>query len=284
VLPAVAPAASAIDWSLPAQQIKDRERPLAEKTMARILRGLERVYDEPFAIRLLQSGNPRPLTLPLATLTARQDFGVVLPVAGSTFERTPGNRARNASLVPMDTMTGTLERAVVIPLEKHTEPRLAGRDPVHTIKANGNHHGFVVANYDPGWTRDASAEPIGTITAVDGHSLLIPYNRTGQAVAANREPAPTATTKDRYAILVPPKDSDRPRRKFDPSEIGEARFRMLAIPEVARTMQMHEHKNGDDYVVLGNKREQMRQLGNAVVPNCQTFLVSRIAEALDAAA
>jgi DNA (cytosine-5)-methyltransferase 1 len=49
---------------------------------------------EPFAIRLLHGGNPRPLTLPLVTLTQRHDLAMVMPVAGNTFERTPGNRAR----------------------------------------------------------------------------------------------------------------------------------------------------------------------------------------------
>lgn len=42
VEPGWLPAASIIDWSIPAQRIGDREKPLAEKTRERIRRGIER--------------------------------------------------------------------------------------------------------------------------------------------------------------------------------------------------------------------------------------------------
>jgi hypothetical protein len=99
-------AATIIDRSLPATRIGERERPLAENTRQRIRRGLERLASEPFAIRLTHGGSPRPLTLPLVTLTCRHDAAMVLPVAANTFERTPGNRARDASRALLDTSTG----------------------------------------------------------------------------------------------------------------------------------------------------------------------------------
>jgi hypothetical protein len=68
-------------------------------------------------------GAPRTLTLPLVTLTTRHDMAMVLPVAGNTFERTPGNRARDVQLVPLDTVHGTLDRAMVMP-----PTLLGGRD------------------------------------------------------------------------------------------------------------------------------------------------------------
>jgi hypothetical protein len=42
-------------------------------------------------------------------------MAMVTPVAGNTFERTPGNRARRADLQPADTVHGTLDRAIVVP-------------------------------------------------------------------------------------------------------------------------------------------------------------------------
>lgn len=64
--PGWTPAASIIDWSLPCPRIGDRRRPLAERTRARILAGLQRYGYAP----------------------------IITAGAGNTHERTPGNRAR----------------------------------------------------------------------------------------------------------------------------------------------------------------------------------------------
>lgn len=134
-IPGAAPASQIIDWTLPAERIGDRAKPLAANTIKRIRRGLERLASEPFAIRLLQSGAPKTLTLPLVTLTARHDMAMVLPVAGNTFERTPGNRARDAATRPMDTIHGGAVRvsepvpiALVVPPMGGVTPRPAS-DP-----------------------------------------------------------------------------------------------------------------------------------------------------------
>jgi hypothetical protein len=118
---------------------------------------------EPFAIRLTHGGAPRPLTLPLVTMTRRHDVGfviartgyqgsngdlcrnadrapaatvttasdtaVVLPVAGNTHENSPGNRARRAAERPLDTVHGTLDRAIVVPAMGDVAPRPAATAP-----------------------------------------------------------------------------------------------------------------------------------------------------------
>lgn len=132
VHPGAAPAASIIDETLPAEVIGDRKRPLAENTRRRIARGLERLANEPFAIRLTHGGAPRPLTLPLVTLTQRHDPAIVLPVAGNTHERTAGNRARRAAERPLDTVHGTLDRALVVPPMGNIDPRPAATTPAPT--------------------------------------------------------------------------------------------------------------------------------------------------------
>jgi DNA (cytosine-5)-methyltransferase 1 len=132
VLPGAFPAASIIDDSLPAPPIGERKKPLAQNTRERIRRGLERLAREPFAIRLTHGGQPRPLTLPLVTLTQRHDPAVVIPVAGNTYERTAGNRARRAAERPLDTVHGTLDRAIVVPPMGGVEPRPAATAPAPT--------------------------------------------------------------------------------------------------------------------------------------------------------
>ncbi len=132
VLPGAAPAASIIDDTLPAQVIGERDRPLAPNTRERIRRGLERLSNEPFAIRLTHGGAPRPLTLPLVTLTQRHDPAVVFPVAGNTFERSSGSRARRAAERPLDTVHGTLDRAIVVPPMGNVGARPAATMPTPT--------------------------------------------------------------------------------------------------------------------------------------------------------
>lgn len=271
--------------------------PLAKATRERIRRGLERLAKEPFAIRLLQSGNPKPLTLPLVTLTGRHDMAMVMPVAGNTFERTPGNRARRSDTQPLDTVHGTLDRAlvlsnrannvprkadeepthpvltgehigVVVPQEKHTTPRVVDRDPVHTVKAGGQHHGLVMRNNRGGAEMSTPThEPIRTLTSGCHQSLLVPYNGS-EARNAETEPSVTLHTRDPLAIAVGDDDID------------SCRFRMFELGEIARAMAMHEHVDGGEYVVLGNKRERMAQYGNAVTPPAMYSLVARCLEVL----
>ncbi len=360
-LPAVYPAASIIDRRLEAGAIGDRARPLADKTRERIRRGLERLAREPFAIRLMQGGAPRPLTLPVVTLTQRHDLAMVMPIAGNTFERTSGNRARDARLVPLDTIHRTHERAMVVPPMGDVTPRDADRDPaptqttstraaivhprgtaelqrhgdvrpitdpVHTVRAGGQHHALVYANRANNEPRDSELEPshcvltggtlgivrnntargdqgqmttpgyepIRTLTTHGHQSVVVPYNRTGQP-QPDFEPTSTLTTKDRLALVVPYATGNEPtfageepvstltsRSKqalvYTDDDIDACLFRMFALHEIAGAMVMVDHVDGTPYQVLGNKRERMAQLGNAVTPPAARELVTRVLEVL----
>jgi DNA (cytosine-5)-methyltransferase 1 len=358
VLPAAAPAATIIDELLPAVVIGERKRPLAPNTRERIRRGLERLEREPFAIRLTHGGIPRPLTLPLVTLTQRHDPAMVFPVAGNTHETSPGNRAKRSDRDPLATVHGTADRALVVPPMGSVEARPAGElpaptqttttraavvhprgvaelqrhgdvrpihEPVHTVRAGGQHHGLVMANrehgvprpaalepaqtactghgcglavvshYDPGWTRRAGDEPTGSVTTRDGHSIVVPYNRTGQAVDAHASPARTLTARDRLALVVPyatgngalvageqPTATLTSRDKhavvWTDDDIDACRFRMFALHEIAGAMAMQEHVDGGEYLVIGNKRERMAQYGNAVTPPAMALIVGRLLE------
>lgn len=312
VFPGVFPAASAIDWTLTAPIIGQRAKPLADNTRARIKRGLERLATEPFAIRLLHGMNPRPLTLPLVSLTQRHDMAVVMPLAGNTFERTPGNRARRADLRPMDTVHGTFTQAMVVPnrannVPKHAEleaapPVLTGGTvglvtavrrnaglrpadevPAATVSAGGRHLGVVVAHFDPGWARRAEREPFGSITTRDHHSLVIPYDSTGNARRAGAEPSPTLTTRDRVALIVPETTdgAQLPEREVTDAEIDGCGFRMFELHEIAQTMAMDKHPHAGEYIVVGNKRERMAQYGNGVTPPVMQMIVDRVIASLE---
>lgn len=202
VIPGAFPAASIIDWSLPAPVIGERSRPLAKNTRERIRRGLERLASEPFGIRLTHRGTPKPLTLPLSTQTARHDAAMVLPVSGNTHETTPGNRAKDAGTDPLATVHGSLDRAMVFANTGGTVPRPAVEGPAHTLRSEGG-LAMVYANRAHGRPRRAGEAQLGSVTAQDGHSLVVPYSTQGRPKRAGAEPCDTLTRENKLSLVVP---------------------------------------------------------------------------------
>lgn len=237
VFPGAFPASTIVDETIPAEAIGERARPLAKNTRARIKRGLERLASEPFSMRLLHGVNPRPLTLPLSTQTARHDAAMVLPVGGNTYETSPGNRAKDADLEPLKTVHGSLDRALVMANRMNNVPKVAGDEPappvltgsqlgivevqknggvrskagpVHTVRAGGQHHGVVVSNYDPGWARRAEHGPFGSVTTRDGHSLVVPYSTQGASKVAEEQPVDTITRMEKATLVMPYYSNGKP--------------------------------------------------------------------------
>jgi DNA (cytosine-5)-methyltransferase 1 len=109
----------------------------------------------------------------------------------------------------------------------------------------------------------STADPLATVTASGNHhGLLIPYYGASRVRTA-QEPVGTLTTVDRYALL----DAQ--------IKVEDCLFRMLQPAEIGRAMSF-----GADHKVLGNKREQTRQYGNAVTPPAAEILVSALTEAI----
>lgn len=72
VSPRYFPASSAIDWSLPIQRIRERTKPLAEKTMARIAAGRKKFSANPEKAWLMSyynHGSFEPVSAPVPTVT-----------------------------------------------------------------------------------------------------------------------------------------------------------------------------------------------------------------------
>lgn len=263
VLPGVYPAATAIDFTIEAPKIGDRSRPLAANTRERIRRGLVRLIQEPFAIRLTHGGVPRPLTLPIVTLTRRHDLAMVIPVAGNTFERTPGNRARDAERQPMDTVHGTLDKALVIANRAHNVPRdseaeaappiLTGgtvgivelqrnggvRDaelvPAHTLRAAGFHHALIMRNNGgaddggSGWESTPAHEPVRTLTGRCHQSLVMANTEHGVPRPAGEQASQTLRTEGGLAIIVP--YQSEPHGPEEPAKTITTRERLaLVVP------------------------------------------------------
>lgn len=309
VYPGVLPAAAAIDWKLTGERIGDRARPLAAKTIARIEAGLRR-YAQP--IHLEAAGNtferrpgvrtwpasepfktmhttpskavacpPMMLAVggpnhdspartvsdqPMTARLTRETDALVVPVEGRD-----GKTARTAD-EPLRTQTTRLQDAIVVPLRGANASKAADTEPLDTVAANGNHHALVMRNNSSkgagGEMCTPTSEPVRTLTT-HGHQslirwdhLLVPYDRSSGARGVG-VPMPTQTTIQGDALVGPQ------------VAVEDCTFRMLEPAEIQLAMAF-----GADYVVLGNKREQVRQLGNAVTPPAARDLIAAVVEAI----
>lgn len=184
-------AAECIDWSIPAQSIFERKKPLAENTLRRIARGIQKfVIDnaEPFIVTVNHSGEGfrgQTTDEPLGTITAKNGYGVVMPTimcnntnnVGASVETplptvTTGNR--NYLVAPSIVPIGYGER-------KGQAPRVNTVDePLGTIVSSGKH--YLVAP-----------------TLIQYHSETAKEEVRGQKLT---EPLMTQDTSNRYALSV----------------------------------------------------------------------------------
>lgn len=137
-------------------------------------------------------------------------------------------------------------------------------EPLATVTASGTHHGLVTTYYGNGGVRPTS-EALATCTTVERHGLITPAGGTWRDRATSTdEPMPTRTTRETDGIAMGPA-----------IDIDDVRFRMLEPREIARAMDFPV-----GYTILGNRREQVRQAGNAVTPPAARDLVGVVAESL----
>jgi DNA (cytosine-5)-methyltransferase 1 len=264
-----------IDWTIPGEKIGDRKKPLAAKTIERIKAGLERYSGQGFILDLTYKNGIRVkgLTENVSTQTTFQDKSIVMPF-----------------------------------LIKHEHSRhlnlKSANEPGFT-QTTCDSIGFVVpqlvSNYSPGYSKPIT-EPSGTITCQDHHGLLIPFAinlykfsdinkpiRTQQAGGVHHgivtgkawntfiasyysgsngtfhisDQMPTVTTNDRAGFCS------------IEERIDDCYYRMLKPHEVQKAMAF-----ADNYIVLGNSKEKVKQLGNAVTPPVMKWIVKKAVESL----
>jgi site-specific DNA-cytosine methylase len=191
----------------------------------------------------------------------------------------------------------------VAELQRNGDVRPADHEPVHTVRAGGQHHGLLVlrnnnSRGESGAMLTPDHEPIRALTTAGHQSIVVPYQRRSEPGIADEQPAPTLTTRDRLAMVVPAGGgwADRATPGHEPlptqtatesravvwtdDDIDACLFRMFALHEIAGAMAMGNHPtSGGGYEVLGNKRERMAQYGNSVTPPAMAWLVSRLAAA-----
>lgn len=219
-------AAEVIDWSIPCTSIFARKRPLAEATLKRIAKGLERYVfgsAQPFIIPLTHHGAPRAYGLddPMRTITAahRGEMALVAPFVSTYYGASVGRSPSE----PLGTVTECVHHAIVSPfIVRHGHySTLTGaglregcgagtfrgqqlRDPLATVCATNDKHlvvPFVVKHFGGGENGRPPPglemrSPLGAITESDHHGIAAAFltkfygTSTGSPVDA---PMPTVT-------------------------------------------------------------------------------------------
>lgn len=278
VEPGWLPAASIIDWSMPGQRIGDRKRPLADKTRARIAAGIARYWGDPFMVERRFDYRTRPMTDALSTITATETTkALAVPVEG----RADVNRARTLN-DPLRTQNTRLETGLAYPpfvaeLRGGGSTARPVADPLATVTASGNHHALITSYYGNG-TAQPVTEPVGTVTTVDRHALIMRnYGVEGGNAARHTTPASepirTIVASGQQSVLTA--DDIAAAAKH----VDDVMFRMLEPSECKRAMAFPA-----DYVLLGNRREQVRMAGNAVTPPAARDLIGAAVAALEGSA
>lgn len=193
VEPGWLPASSAIDWSIPGERIGDKKKPLAEKTRARIEKGIERWW--------------KPL---------------LVTAAGNTYDgiNTGSNYLRAYPTdTPMPVQQTTLQHGLAIPplitdgihgagtVQSGDDPMLTQT----TAQTKGlAYPPFVTQFRERERSLDPAHDPLNTLVA-DGaghalvhHALMVPVEgREGKNAFPASDPMRTQSTRNETALVVP---------------------------------------------------------------------------------
>ncbi|AJF73563.1 DNA methyltransferase [Raoultella ornithinolytica] len=223
-------AAECIDWSIPCPSIFERKRPLAENTLRRIARGIQRfVIDSPnpFIVKCNHTSTKttyncfrgQSLDEPLQTITKTHGYALVTPMiagaGGSEYQAKP----RSADQ-PMHTILKQSRAALVAPIIARIGQTGFGGDrlayeagkPLTTVTTKAEHLlvAPIIARQFGNSVGHRADEPNGTITAGGGgkSQLVATFlakhfggNYTGPG-ADLAEPAHTVTTVDHHALVT----------------------------------------------------------------------------------
>ena len=309
------PAADVIDWSIASQKIGERKKPLKDTTIARILAGLRKFGSWPSVADLAHNhaqheGKVHGIEKPLSTQTTRQTLSLVQPFIASQHLGRDAVRGVDRELPCITTMNN--EHSLVIPpfiAALRGEPEYSALDinaPLTTIVAAGSQHYLVQPPFIVEFRKDGSGrpvdDPLATIVASGLHHMLVtPFlasvNYFDERNREIVEPLPTQTTANKTGLVTPPVvmsyygsnpvyasvNEPLPTMRTVSHEalitpeamLPECGFRMLEPQELKRGMSFP-----DKYIVLGDKRNQVKQIGNAVACNVAQAIAERCVESL----
>ena len=274
-------AAEIIDWSLPCPSIFSRKKSLADNTMRRIARGIQKfVIDNPrpFIVQVNHTGSQhhycRPIDRPLSTITSKNGWGLVTPFIAQIGQTGfGGDRMQYPIDQPLTTIVTKAEHLLVSPTliqmgygDSEGRRVLDLDKPLGTVTAGGNKFALVSSHIiklrgtNIGHPVD---EPLHTVTAGGMHlgevrAFLLSYYGTDVGQSCN-EPLRTVTSKEHFGLVtIQGQDYqivDIGMRMLEPYEL-------FAAQSFPKDYAIDMDYNGKCYP----KSAQVARCGNAVPP------------------
>ena len=292
------PVAEVLDFSLPCPSIFATSeeiweqygiravRPLSEKTLKRIARGVMKFVVEnprPFIVKVNHSGDGfrgQEVTDPLGTITAKHGTGVIIPNLIQYHGEKMTEKVRGQDVgKPLMTVDASNRYGLVSTfISKYygggcTSPASGMDEPLPTVTAIDHNAVCAVAvtQFNNNSVGQEVTKPINTLTAQTNHfgevcAFMVKYYSGEGSGSSCADPAPTITTKDRLGLVtVHGQDYqivDIGLRMLTPRELFDAQgFPPDYIIDV--------DADGKAYP----KSEQVARCGNAVCPPIPTALV-----------
>lgn len=307
------PVSSVLNFSDLGNSIFGRKKPLAENTMRRTARGLEKfVFNnpEPFIIQVNHSGDNfrgQSIHEPMPTITQKHGFGVITPIAVPYMLRNNTGAPGSDMKDPILTITTGGHHGLITPMliQYHSETTKNGvrgqtvTDPLQTIDTS-NRYGLVIAfleKFYKSGTGQSLAEPIHTITTSPGHfgqvSVLAVDWKELQAAGIDEETAQKATWVSQFIMeyygcgigqsLNDPLHTVVTKDRFALITVLGNKYAILDI--FLRMLTPEELKLAQgfpkDYIIDRDYNwqkypvcEQVKRIGNSVVPIMAKALVS----------
>ena len=276
-------AAECIDWSIPCPSIFERKKPLAENTLKRIAKGIQKfVIDNPrpFIINYKYENEPESVNKPLSTITTVNGHYLVAPFLTQYHSYDDTARGQTVDKPVLTVDTSNRYGLVTAFISKFYGGFYDGagssvEEPLHTATSK-DHNALVVSHIiqmNNHSTGHRVTDPLNTIVAGPGHlgevrTFLMTYYGNGEDVGQRvDEPLRTITTRDRFGIVtVLGQDYqivDIGMRMLEPREL----FNAQGFP---RDYMIERDENGKPF----SKKDQVAKCGNAVCPDLAKALVS----------
>jgi len=238
-------------------------------------------------------GTPRGVDEPLSTIVGTNPrHMLVAPFVAGCGGRA-GQTPPTSGDAPIGTITAKNDRILVAPSliqtgygeRKGQAPRVLDlHKPLGAVMAQGQKHALVsafLAKHYGGVVGHGLEQPIGTVTAVDHHSVvtaslgdadhreevrafLSVYYGSGDTGQSMHDPCRTVVTKDRFGLVtvagVDYAISDIGMRMLEPHELLRCQFGRFAL--------------GYDMTAARTKKDAVRLIGNSVCPELQEAIVA----------
>lgn len=272
-------AAECIDWSVPCRSIFGRKKPLAENTMKRIAKGLDKFTikaAQPYIMVNNFENTPCGMDEPVRTVTTGNRNFLTVPSISKYFGGVTGSEMTE----PMPTVTAIDHNAVIAPslIQYHTETshsEIRGQalnEPIMTVDGSPRYAltaAHIVKYYSGDDNYSSVNDPLHTITTkernalVESHLCVLRRNEDGRTI---NEPLPTITTSGAHFAEV----RTRIVKCSGTMDIGNwEEIRAMLNSYCGYTMQNDEILlltiNGEDYFIsdIGMRMLEPRELYKA---------------------